>query len=154
MSKIDKERGLVGPPYRTHVPYSTVDTRAQVPISRGDPLLAESKWSRGHVLNNPMRLETERRCQEQKLVETCVFRYPQGQSPSKKQISIRCPHSDQPPELNTHQGWRLVAGGVRLWKILSLCEMFRKDVGKPEKLSSHPIVLRVLTANECPKAMI
>ena len=43
MSKIERKRGLVGPSYGAHAPYSTVDTRARLPVSRGDPLLAESK---------------------------------------------------------------------------------------------------------------
>ena len=50
MSKIEKERGLVGPSYTTHAPCSTVDTRARLPFSRGDSSLAKSRWSRGHVL--------------------------------------------------------------------------------------------------------
>lgn len=50
MSKIEKKRGLVGPSYGAHAPHSTYDTRARVPVSRGDPLLAESNRSRGHVL--------------------------------------------------------------------------------------------------------
>ena len=77
MSKIGKQRGLVGPSYRFDVRCSTVDTRARLPISRGDPLLEKSRWSRGHVLENSNNVETEKRCQEQKSGETRAFRYPQ-----------------------------------------------------------------------------
>ena len=55
MSKIEKQRGLVGPSYGIHAPYSTVHARARLPVSRGDPLLAESKSSRGHVLEGPKK---------------------------------------------------------------------------------------------------
>ena len=49
MDKMQNECGLVGSSYRFHVPCSRVDTRARLPASRGDPLLAESRCSRTQV---------------------------------------------------------------------------------------------------------
>ena len=42
VNKIEKERGLVDPSRRIHAPCSTVDTRAHLPVSQGESLLAQS----------------------------------------------------------------------------------------------------------------
>lgn len=71
MNKIEKKRGLVGPSYGTHALYTVVDARAYLPASRGDPLLVESAWSRGHVLEGPKdNLKQRNVAKNNKSVET------------------------------------------------------------------------------------
>ena len=50
IGKIEKERELVSPSYRIHVPCSMVDTHDLLPVPRGATLLAKSRRSRVHVL--------------------------------------------------------------------------------------------------------
>ena len=114
MSESKGQQGLVGTSYRLQRPYSTADTRAPLPALGGKTLLAESRQSRGRVVEKSNGIETERRCQKQEAWKHVRGHVPSGTTgvnPYWENISIHSPHTFQFQELKA----AVKAGGVGVW---------------------------------------